>query len=86
MIIHLLCSHVVKHMDDAIDELDSIIDEETKDDLMKYFRHMASTFVVATERCDAIAAMKLDEDVPVNNFPDIIERGKAKSNAKNNKY
>jgi hypothetical protein len=55
-------------MDDACDELDSIINDETKDNLMKYFRHMASTFVVGTERMEAFAAMKLDDDVPVNNF------------------
>jgi hypothetical protein len=55
-------------MDDACDELDSIINDEMKYDLMKYFRHVASTFVVATDRMEEFANMKLDEELPVNNF------------------
>lgn len=59
-------------MDDACDELDSIIDDDVKDGLMKYFRHMGSTFVVGTERMKEFAALKLDEDLPVNSFASTI--------------
>lgn len=55
-------------MDDACDELDSIISDETKHHLMQYFRHVASTFVVATDRMEQFATIRLDEDLPVNNF------------------
>lgn len=60
-------------MDDACDELDSIIDDELKSDLMKYFRHMASVFVVGTQKMEEFSNLRLDEDLPVNNFP--IKRG-----------
>ena len=60
-------------MDDACDELDSVITEEVKYDLMRYFRHMASTFVVGTERMETFATMKLDDELPVNNFPKAIK-------------
>lgn len=56
-------------MDDAIDELDSVIDDEVKANLMKYFKHMGSTYVVATERMESFANIRLDEELPVNNFP-----------------
>ena len=68
-------------MDDACDELDSIISDETKHDLMKYFRHVASTFVVATERMEEFANIKLDKDLPVNNFPKQIERSNKAGNS-----
>lgn len=55
-----------QHMDDACDELCGIIDDDVKDGLMKYFRHMGSTFVVGTERMESFATLRLDEDLPVN--------------------
>ena len=63
-------------MDDACDELDDIIDDELKDNLMKYFRHMASMFVVSTEKSQEFSNMKLHEELPVNNFPTPVEKKK----------
>lgn len=64
----------LQHMDDACDELDTIINPEMKQNLMQYFRHVASTFVVATERMEEFANMKIYDELPVNNFPKKTEK------------
>ena len=66
-------------MDDACDELDEVIDSETKGGLMRYFQHMAHVFAVGSEKMKKFSDFKLYEDLPVNNFATKVEENSDES-------